>query len=194
MNEQEIIKLVHSCADDSRAALDDAATRLAPALAGAALLVVSAIRSGAGVLACGNGGSAADSQHMAAELVGRFLLEREAFPAVALTTDTSVLTSLANDYGYHAVFERQVRALGRAGGVLVAMSTSGNSKNVLLAMDAAREMNMKIIALTGAGGGKMKERADVLIDAASDHTPRIQEVHGFAVHVLCDIAERTLAG
>jgi len=194
MNEQEKLELISKSAEDSRSALEDAGDRLAARICEAAAAIVETVRSGGRVLVCGNGGSAADSQHMAAELVGRFLLDRAPYAAVSLTTDTSVLTSLSNDYGFESVFERQVRALGGPGSALVAISTSGNSGNVLNAMSAAREMDMKVIALTGRGGGKMAEVADVLIDAASGETPRIQEVHGFAIHVICDLVEKELSG
>jgi phosphoheptose isomerase len=193
MNREELVKTIMADAAESSAVLGRSAEKLSDKMARAGEMIAESVRGGGIVLACGNGGSAADAQHLAAELVGRFLLERDAYPAVALTTDTSVMTSLANDYGYDAVFERQVLALGRPGSVLVAISTSGNSKNVVLAMKAAAARGMKCIALTGGSGGDMAGLADILLNADSASTPRIQETHGFIVHALCDIAEKLLS-
>lgn len=155
-------------------------------------LVVAALRSGGKVLLCGNGGSAADSQHFAAELVGRFLKERRGLAAVALTTDTSALTSIGNDYGYDRVFERQVEALGRPGDLLVAISTSGSSANVLKAAVKARAAGMKVAGLFGARRGTIAEHCDAAFFAPSQETPRVQELHGLAVHVICAVAEEEL--
>jgi D-sedoheptulose 7-phosphate isomerase len=144
------------------------------------------------VLIFGNGGSAADAQHIAGELVGRFFLERPAYRAVALTTDTSVLTAVGNDYGFDQVFARQVEALGRVGDVAIALSTSGNSANVVEGLKQARKQGMRTIAFTGEGGGKCRDLADVLLMAENDQSPRIQEVHVAAYHVLCELVEREL--
>jgi D-sedoheptulose 7-phosphate isomerase len=142
------------------------------------------------VLICGNGGSAADAQHIAGELVGRFLRDRRALNVRALTVDTSVLTAWANDVGYETVFSRQVEAYGQQGGVLIALSTSGNSKNVIAAAKAAHGLGMKVVALTGLGGGRLAEFSDVLLEAPSRETPRIQEMHLMMYHYLCEEVER----
>ena len=154
-----------------------------------ALTMVEALAGGNKILWCGNGGSAADCQHLAAEIVGRFRRERRGLPSVAMTTDTSILTAVANDYGYEAVFSRQVEALGNPGDVLVGMSTSGNSKNVVKAIEVARELGLTTIAFTGAGGGKLAELADYLFAVPSKDTARIQEAHILAGHMLCDWIE-----
>ncbi len=157
----------------------------------AAQMLGDSIRGGGKVLFIGNGGSAADAQHAAAEMVGRMLLERRPLPAVALTTDTSNLTAIGNDYGYDQVFLRQVQALARPGDVLVAISTSGNSMNVKVAVEAARAQKCKIIALTGGTGGKLKELADITLNASlGKNSSRIQETHIFALHSMVDLLDR----
>lgn len=185
-----------AAARDAIAASADVKKRFAhdaaPAIAQAVRLIADCLDAGGKVLLCGNGGSAADAQHVAGELVGRFKLERPAFHAVALTTDTSVLTSIANDYGFEDVFARQVGGLGAQGDVLMAYSTSGNSKNVLRAIQAAKIVGMKVIGLTGEGGGQMANTCDVLIAAPSDDTPIVQECHAAAGHTLCLLVERLL--
>jgi D-sedoheptulose 7-phosphate isomerase len=166
-------------------------------LIAAAELLAERLAAGSKVLACGNGGSAADAQHFAAELTGRFERERVGLAAVSLTTDTSALTAIGNDYGFERIFSRQVEALGRTGDVLLAISTSGNSRNVLKAMEAAQERGMNIIALSGRDGGQIARglrATDVEIRAASAVTARIQEVHIFALHALCDLVDLRLFG
>ncbi|MBI2383776.1 MAG: phosphoheptose isomerase [Gammaproteobacteria bacterium] len=166
-----------------------------PALERASALLAQRLKAGNKVLACGNGGSAADSQHFAAELTGRFERERPGLAGIALTTDTSALTAIANDYSYDAVFAKQVQALGRPGDVLLAISTSGNSGSVLKAMDAAHALGMTVLALTGRDGGKMARAlagADVELRAASNVTARIQEVHILLLHCLCDAIDELL--
>lgn len=175
----------------------DSAEALAPVIAIAAEAMTTCLFADGRILACGNGGSAADAQHFAAELIGRFERERPELPAIALTTDTSVLTAIANDYGFEQVFAKQVRALGRKGDVLLAMSTSGNSANVVAAIDAAREREMHVVALTGKGGGRIREllvEGDVHLCVPHDRTARIQEVHLLVIHCLCDAIDRTLLG
>jgi D-sedoheptulose 7-phosphate isomerase len=167
---------------------------LRPAADQAAARLVACLRAGGKVMACGNGGSAADAQHLAAELVNRFLLERRPYAALALTTDSSVLTSVGNDYAFEQVFEKQVRALGRPGDVLVVFSTSGNSPNVLRAVEAAREAGIPTIGFLGGSGGRMQSRVDLpLTVACSTHTPRIQEGHLLLLHLLCERVEAELA-
>jgi D-sedoheptulose 7-phosphate isomerase len=174
-----------------------AAQPLAAPIARAVELMCGSLRAGGKILACGNGGSAADAQHFAAELVNRFERERPPLAALALTTDTSNITSIANDYGYEQVFEKQLRALGRKGDVLLAISTSGNSPSVLAAMRAARELGVHSVALTGRGGGKMAGLlgpGDVHVCVPHDRTMRIQEVHLLALHCLCDGIDFQLFG
>ena len=157
-------------------------------------LVADALRSGGRVLLCGNGGSAADATHLAAELVGRFYLERTPWAAISLSDNTSSMTCIANDYDFTEVFARQVRALGRPGDVLLAFSTSGGSPNVLEAVRAAREAGLTTIGLTGASGGELAEAADLCLRAPSDDTPRIQECHMLVGHTVCELVEVSLAG
>lgn len=141
---------------------------------------------------CGNGGSAADSQHFAAELMGRFLIDRHPLAAIALTTDTSVLTAISNDYSYDDIFSIQVRGLGKPGDVLVGISTSGNSQNVIRAIDIARELGVFAIGLTGEGGGKMKDSSDFCLHVPSNQTNHIQEMHIAVGHMICGIVEEEL--
>ena len=165
---------------------------LAPAIDAAAAMISASLRAGGKALFCGNGGSAADAQHLAAELTGRFEMNRRALAAIALTTDTSALTAVANDFGYDRVFARQVEALGRAGDVLYAISTSGNSPNVLAAIESARALGMKVIAVTGGAGGKMREGADVLLVAPAAKAARVQELHIAIGHIICGAVENAL--
>jgi D-sedoheptulose 7-phosphate isomerase len=170
---------------------------LAAPIAAAAERMVQCLKSDGKIMSCGNGGSAADSQHFAAELINRFEMERPALAGIALTTDTSTLTSIANDYDYDQVFSKQVRALGRAGDLLLAISTSGNSRNVIAAMHAAHEGQIGVIALTGRSGGKMAEAlrpGDVHICVPAQSTARIQEVHLLTLHCLCDAIDCLLMG
>ena len=174
-----------------------AAEILAKPIADAVNAVVGCITAGGKVLACGNGGSASDAQHFAAEFVGRFERERPGLAAIALTTDTSILTAVGNDYDFNSIFSKQVQALGSPGDVLLAITTSGNSANVLAAVDAAKAKEMTVIALTGRGGGKMRERlgeTDVHICVPHERTARIQEVHILVLHCLCDAVDLQLLG
>jgi D-sedoheptulose 7-phosphate isomerase len=157
-------------------------------------LCIAAYRNGGKILAAGNGGSAADAQHLAGELVSRFYFDRPPLAAIALTTDSSILTAVGNDYGYEDVFARQVQALGRLGDVFIAISTSGNSLNVLKAIAAAKSLGLVVIGLTGRSGGNMKAMCDVCLCAPSDSTPRIQECHLLIEHSLCACIEESLFG
>lgn len=159
----------------------------------AAALLVDSLRSGGKLLTFGNGGSASDAQHIAAELVGRYLKERRALPALALTVNTSTLTAVANDYGYEQVFARQVAALATDKDVCIALSTSGNSPNVIQGILAARQRGAKVIGMTGRSGGKLRELCDVCLCVPSDQTPRIQEAHILLGHALCEVAETELS-
>lgn len=163
------------------------------AIAAVIAAVVDALGNGRTVFFFGNGGSAADAQHLAAEMVGRFTLERRALPAIALTTDTSILTSIGNDYGFDRIFIRQIQALGRPGDVAIGLSTSGNSPNVLLAIDAARKQGLVTIALTGHSGGKLGERVDFCLRVPSSNTARIQESHITLGHLICQGVDAALA-
>lgn len=186
MDTQEAIRRQFA---ESIAVKQESAERLAPAIARATSVMVDTLRKGGKVLACGNGGSAGDSQHFAAELLNRFERERPGLPAVALTTDTSTLTSIANDYAYEQVFSKQVLALGQAGDCLLAISTSGNSPNVVEAIQAAHRKGMRVVALTGRDGGRMAPllaQGDVEVRVPSARTARIQEVHLVVIHCLCD--------
>jgi D-sedoheptulose 7-phosphate isomerase len=174
-----------------------AAPLLSKPIADAVQALLTCVTSGGKVLSCGNGGSAADAQHFSAEFVGRFERERPELAAIALTTDTSILTAIANDYDFNVVFSRQVRALGQPGDVLLAISTSGNSANVLAAIEAAHEREMVVIGLSGRGGGKMNQAlrdTDVHICVPHERTARVQEVHLLTLHCLCDAVDHLLLG
>jgi len=159
----------------------------------AARRVVACYRAGGKVLVMGNGGSAADAQHFAAELVGRYRRERRALPAIALTTDTSILTAVSNDYSFADVFRRQIEAHAVRGDVVFGLSTSGNSENVCRALDLARQRGAATIAMTGGSGGRMRDLADLALIAPSSETPRIQEAHITMIHIVCDLVEAELA-
>ena len=163
-------------------------------LADAVDAVAGALGQGRALLVCGNGGSASDAQHITGELVGRFLKERRGLKAICLSSNAAVLTAWSNDYSYDTVFSRQVEAYGEAGGVLLGISTSGNSGNVVAAFEQARAMGMTTIALTGEGGGKLAALSDILLAAPSRHTPLIQQVHICLYHYLCEQVEARLAG
>jgi D-sedoheptulose 7-phosphate isomerase len=170
--------------------------RLAPVIVQAARTISLALAQGGKVLSCGNGGSAGDAQHFSSEMLNRFEMERPGLPAVALTTDSSTLTSIANDYDFNRVFSRQVEALGTAGDILLAISTSGNSGNIIEAVKAARSREMRVVALTGRDGGKLSgllEEQDIEICVPGDSTARIQEVHLLVIHCLCDLIDQRIA-
>ncbi len=158
----------------------------------AAAICVNALQHGGKILLCGNGGSAADAQHIAAELTGRFRYDRPGLPAEALHTNTSYLTAVANDYGYEMVYSRMVEAVGREGDVLIGLSTSGNSANVVIALEKAKEIRLKTIGLCGNEGGKIEAFSDVLVKVPSSDTARVQEVHILIGHIICEIVESTL--
>ena len=177
---------IHEVFADHSAVTARAALELPPVLERAVAAMHGCLRAGGKILACGNGGSAADAQHLAAELVGRFREERQALAAIALTADTALLTALGNDYGYQRVFARQVEALAQRGDVLLAFSNSGNSANVVEAAHTARRLGCTVIGFTGAGGGELARHADVLLKAPSSTVARIQEIHTLCIHVLCE--------
>ena len=173
------------------------AAALTPRIAAASHLMVNSLKNGGKILACGNGGSAADSQHFAAELIGRFERERAELAAIALTTDSSILTAVANDYSFDEIFSKQVRGLGKSGDILFAISTSGNSKNVVAAIEAAHLKGMHVVGMTGRSGGNiagLMRSGDVLLNVDSQVTTRIQEVHLLTLHCLCDAIDNLMFG
>ncbi len=176
---------------EAKAALTDEDHRIILEMA---YTMVEALSQGNKVMWMGNGGSAADAQHLAAELVSRFYKERDGLPSLALNTNTSVVTAIGNDYGFNHIFERQVEALARPGDVVVGLSTSGNSPNVLHAIEKARDMGCLTIGLTGASGGQLADAVDLCLRVPSDDTPRIQEVHITVGHVICEIVETIMFG
>ena len=183
--------------EDSVNAKQKAMSILPPSIAAAAQVMTSSLTSGNKIMSCGNGGSAADAQHFSSEMLNRFEMERPALPAIALTTDSSTITSISNDYAYSHIFAKQIKALGNPGDVLLAISTSGNSENVVNAAETAKERGLKVVALTGNDGGKLAEildGEDIEIRAPSKSTARIQEVHLLAIHCLCDLIDRNLLG
>ena len=189
----ELSELVLKTARESVEAKERFFTRERAALiTGAAGLVVEAFKAGGKLMLAGNGGSAADAQHLAAEFVNRFVIERPPLPALALTTDTSTLTSIGNDYSFDETFSKQVRALGKDTDVLMAISTSGTSPNVVKAVEVARSMGIRTIALTGKSGGKLASMADVNLNVESRSTARIQEVHITAGHIICELVDHML--
>jgi D-sedoheptulose 7-phosphate isomerase len=183
--------------DDSAEVKRQSKAALAQPIADTAVAMADCLRQDGKILCCGNGGSAADSQHFAAELINRFEMERPELAAIALTTDSSVLTSIANDYDYNQIFSKQVRGLGRKGDVLLAISTSGNSANVVAAIEAAHARNMRVVALTGRDGGKMGamlKQGDMHICVPAKVTARIQEVHLLVLHCICDGIDHLMFG
>ncbi|MGT2430499.1 phosphoheptose isomerase [Cupriavidus basilensis] len=182
---------------DSAETKRQAAPLMAPHIATAIERLVGALTSGNKILVCGNGGSASDAQHFAADLIGRFERERPGLAAIALTTDSSILTAIGNDYDFSLVFSKQVEALGQPGDVLLAISTSGNAANVLAAVQAAKQRDMSVVALTGMGGGELAgllDEFDVNLCVPSERAPRIQEVHLLTLHCLCDGIDEALLG
>ncbi len=193
----DLISRINQNFQDSISTKQIAADLLAEPLATASQMITQCLLGGGKILSCGNGGSAGDAQHFSSEMLNRFEMERPGLPAVALTTDSSTLTSIANDYSYDQVFSRQVSALGQQGDILLAISTSGNSNNVNRAIEAAHEREMQVIALSGKQGGDMASLLsadDAEIRVPSDSTARIQEVHLLAIHCICDLVDHQLLG
>ena len=165
---------------------------LSPAIAEMVTLLVETFRAGGKLLVMGNGGSAADAQHFVAEIVGRFKMERRGLPAIAFSTDTSILTAIGNDYGFDKVFSRQVEALAAPGDLVVGISTSGNSPNVLQALELAREKGCRTVGLLGKDGGSIKDVCDLALIVPTNDTPRVQETHIIIIHIVCDLLEKTM--
>jgi D-sedoheptulose 7-phosphate isomerase len=193
----DLIARVAKHFEDSAHTKLDAIELMAAPIAAAIETMTASLINGGKILACGNGGSAGDAQHFAAELIGRFEAERQELSAIALTTDSSILTAVGNDYGFNYIFSKQVRGLGHAGDVLLAISTSGNSGNVIEAIKAAHEADMRVIAMTGKGGGAIGEMLrddDIHLCVPADRTARIQETHLLVIHCLCDGIDALLLG
>ena len=193
----DLISRINKNFQDSINTKQLAAEMLAEPISQSAQLITQCFLNGGKVLSCGNGGSAGDAQHFSSEMLNRFEMERPGLPAIALTTDSSTVTSIANDYHYNQVFSKQVTALGQSGDVLLAISTSGNSENVLMAIEAAHDREMNVIALSGKTGGEMGSRLslnDIEIRVPSDSTARIQEVHLLVIHCICDLVDHQLMG
>ncbi len=191
-----VTRIQHTFNDSANNTLE-AAERLAPVIADAASLLVQQLLGGHKILSCGNGGSAADAQHFSSELLNRFEMERPGLPAIALTTDSSTITSIANDFCYEEVFAKQIHALGQEGDVLLAISTSGRSPSIIKAIDAAHERGVKVIALSGRNGGEVPKHLydkDVEIRVLSDSTARIQEIHLLVIHCLCEQIDLQIFG
>ena len=188
----EMKKIAISELDENVNTIKNISKNLSDTIIRTSEMIIDTYESGGKVILIGNGGSAADAQHIAAEFVGRFRLERRSLPAIALTTNTSILTALANDYGYENVFSRQLDSLANDKDVLIAITTSGNSSNILKAVEEVKLRNIKVIGMTGRTGGKLKNMVDILINVPSDNTPRIQEGHITIGHIICYLVERNL--
>jgi D-sedoheptulose 7-phosphate isomerase len=193
MDREQAIDLIKSSLREGAELRTVVARDCSTAIFEAAGLIIMCLRAGRKLLFFGNGGSAADAQHLAAEFIGRFVRERAGLPAIALTTDSSILTAVGNDYGFDQIFARQVQALGRPGDVAIAISTSGNSPNIIEAVKAARKGYLKTIGLSGKDGGLLAKEADLVITVASTTTARIQECHIAVGHLLCELTEEALA-
>jgi D-sedoheptulose 7-phosphate isomerase len=180
-----MLEMIRSELNAHKKTIEDTIEKMIPSIEEASKLAIATLRNGNKILLCGNGGSAADAQHIAAELTGRYKTERRGLPGIALTTDTSALTAIANDYGYDRVFDRQVEALANKGDLLIGISTSGNSANIISAFKVAKEMGCQTIGLSGRDGGKMNEVCDINLVVPSNDTPRIQEMHILIGHTIC---------
>ena len=183
-------KIITGAIEAHREMVDNLQNESIATIAAAAKLLIESLKQGGRIYICGNGGSAADAQHIAGELVGRFLRERKALPAIALTTDTSVITSIANDYSYEDIFARQVQALAQEGDVLWALSTSGSSANIVSAVKAAKEKGVKVLSFTGKTGSKLEQISDICLCTDAEYSFSCQEVHQLAYHIICDLVER----
>ena len=193
----QMVSRVSLLFQDSIDTKQQALTLLPEAIAAAAYVMTTCLTNGHKIMSCGNGGSAADAQHFSSEMLNRFEMERPALPAIALTTDTSTITSIANDYSFEEIFSKQIKALGQAGDVLLAISTSGNSENITKAVRTAKERGINIVAMTGRDGGEITslfDGQDTEIRAPSNSTARIQEIHLLTIHCLCDLIDRNLLG
>jgi len=187
--QSEIKSMIEESAETGKSVQD-----LVPQIEKAAKIVADALKNGKKIILAGNGGSAAMSSHIAAEFTGRYKLERKGLPAIALTADLAAITAIGNDYGFDKIFERQIEALGNQGDVFIALSTSGDSSNMIKAVGKAKKMNIKVIGLLGKDGGNMKSACDIEMIIPSSNTPRIQEAHLMILHIICELAENELFG
>lgn len=194
LNSEKALLQIHASLKEGAELRLKVAQDCGPSIVAAAQVMVQCLRSGGKLLFCGNGGSAADAQHFAAEFVGRFVLERRGLPAIALTTDSSILTAIGNDYGFDRVFSRQIEALGEAGDVVVGISSSGNSPNLIAAMKQAAQQKLKTIGLSGRDGGALAKCVEIAITVACPNTARVQECHIAIGHLLCELVENHLSG
>ncbi len=185
----EIKSMIHESSDTIKLC-----EKLSPQIEKASQLIINTLKNNKKILLAGDGGGASMSSHISAEFTGRYKLERKALPAIALTTDLAAITAIGNDYGFDAVFERQIEALGKEGDVFIALSTSGNSKNLIKAVDAAKKLNLYVIGLLGKDGGKLKNISSVEIIVPSYNAPRIQEAHLMILHIICEVVENELFG
>ena len=185
---EDIVKRIEENISVKKSILNDA--HLIDTIERAATAVVNAIKNGNKIIFCGNGGSAADSQHLAAELIGKFYFNRRSLPAVSLTVNTSIITAIGNDFGFEKVFARQLEGIGKVGDVLIGLSTSGNSENVVEVFRLAKELGISTVAFTGESGGILRDLADILINVPSNDTPRIQEAHIMVGHIICELVEK----
>ena len=185
---EDIVKRIEENIGVKKSILNDA--HLIDTIERAATAVVNAIKNGNKIIFCGNGGSAADSQHLAAELIGKFYFNRRSLPAVSLTVNTSIITAIGNDFGFEKVFARQLEGIGKVGDVLIGLSTSGNSENVVEVFRLAKELGISTVAFTGESGGILRDLADILINVPSNDTPRIQEAHIMVGHIICELVEK----
>jgi len=185
---ENIVRQIEDSINVKKSILDD--RHIVDKIERVSTMVIEAIKNGNKVIFCGNGGSAADSQHLAAELIGKFYFNRQSLPAVSLTVNTSIITAIGNDFGFDKVFARQLEGIGKTGDVLIGLSTSGNSENVVEAFKLAKKIGIKTIALTGENGGILKDLADILINVPSNNTPRIQEAHIMIGHIICELVEK----
>lgn len=193
----DLITRINKSFQDSISTKQLAAEMLAESISQSSQIITQCFINGGKILSCGNGGSAGDAQHFSSEMLNRFEMERPGLPAIALTTDSSTLTSIANDYHYNQIFSKQVTALGQAGDILLAISTSGNSENVIMAIDAAHDRDMTVISLSGKSGGEISKSLslnDIEIRVPSESTARIQEVHLLVIHCICDLVDHQLMG
>lgn len=188
----EMRKIITSELDENINITKNISKNLSDTIVTISEMIIDVYNNGGKVILIGNGGSAADAQHISAELVGRFKLERNSLPAIALTTNTSIITALANDYGYDTIFSRQLESIANDKDVLIAITTSGNSSNILKAVEVAKSKNIKVIGMTGRSGGKLKDLIDIIIKVPSDNIPRIQEAHITIGHIICNLVEKEL--
>jgi D-sedoheptulose 7-phosphate isomerase len=186
--QNEIKAMIQESAETKKIVADT----LSPQIEMAVNIIANAFRNNKKILIAGNGGSASQASHIAAEFVGRYKIERKGLPAIALTTDLAAITAIGNDYGFDAIFKRQIEALGNEGDVFIALSTSGNSQNIIRAVEKAKKMNIKVIGFLGKDGGKMKNTSSVEIIVPSDSTPRIQEAHLMILHIICELVDKEL--